>query len=754
MTVCSLSYHALAPVFHSVTRNSPRGLLRASSRFSTTLSLSSDLVDAPPAPEPPALSPRAYLRERKFLELQDSLNRGGGPSRVWAYYTDLLNVLGYEKLPLEVHQAVLRRCTPPTAELRVSAAKRLLAGNRTSTPHIHEGRFQTIIRNIRALDQKPELDDYHFILEQFAAVGHHVGAMEVYKELTSMDVTPRTKTFGLCFQALAHCLTLPVPKQLESHRIAQTRSMLANLIADMQKLRIPFTSANLDLTIRILKENMDMETFEKLMKWGYGIDLSNPDRPPVEFLGSQTIRSDLGMAESVISGLPAPQPFSTAGLNTTLDILGRFGNVSKLIQTFEVLTAPLPRASQHMFSSFDDDDDFGVVESPVTLPHKPPHAYANITTYNTLLRHLCKAGHATLARHYLLEAIYFDTNTDMSLRRVVYKMPVERIYAPHFAINRGTLLPVFGESNRDKNHGLMRWLSTKIPGILKRKRQSLQYFTEFKKWLERGRSEKQTTEQSTTEKAVQANPTEVPSTSSSRPASRLQKSQTDSVFDVDLDAPPIPTPPPPKYFDINLHLRILERDIREIEAFAENLERVRGRNLQRLKERLGRRVWAGKDVWLSVENRRRKVTREEWQKIVGFKPRRSAEPSQRTPSVASIPTNRPASTFFQSNYVAPRQENKDLENMKPSRITFESSFGWARDGMRKTSRVPFSIPSEAMPPQRHLLLGLDIILLFKAAPMGRSGAVVRSRVEMSLLVVMSSMVVYLSPTSLYLVYNV
>ncbi|KAF8076179.1 hypothetical protein FPV67DRAFT_1558694 [Lyophyllum atratum] len=603
-----------------------------SSRFSSTLSLSPDLVDPSPTKESSIPSPQTYLRERKFHELQDSLTRGGGPSRVWAYYTDLLNVLGYEKLPLEVHQAVLRRCTPTSAELRVSASKRLLAGNKPANPHIHEGRFQTIIRNIRAIDKKPELDDYHFILEQFAAVGHHIGALEVYNELTYTGITPRTKTYGLCLQAIAHRLTLPVPKQFESHRIAETRRMMADLIADMQKLQIPFTSANLDLTIRILKETMDMETFENLMKWGYGIDLSNPDRPPLEFLGSPTIKSDLGMAEAVVSGLPSRQPFSKAALNTTIDVLGRFGDISKLVQTFEVLTAPLPRASEHLFSSFDDDDDFGVAAAPQTPAFTPPHAYANITSYNTLLRYLCRAGHATLARHYLLEAMFFDIETDRKLRRIVYKKPLEQIFAPHFAINRGTLLPVFGESNRDKNHGLMRWLSTKIPGILRRKRESLQYFMEFKEWVEREGTEQEAAKQPTLEQPaeIQPNPTKVSSETAFHPSSSIpshkpspsslergrgRKPRTDSVFDVNIDAPPEqPTPPPGKRFDINLHLRLLERDIREIEAFSDHLER-------RLKERLGRRVWAGKDVWLSMENRRRKVAREEWQKVVGFKPR-------------------------------------------------------------------------------------------------------------------------------------
>src|SRR6185369_9796926 len=104
---------------------------------------------------------------------------------------------------------VLRRCTPSSAELRVTSAQRLAKGIRTAEPHIHERRFQTIVRNIRADDAVPTLDDYNFILEQFAAVGHHLGAMHVYKEMTLLGWKPRTKTFSLCLQAIAHHLTLP-----------------------------------------------------------------------------------------------------------------------------------------------------------------------------------------------------------------------------------------------------------------------------------------------------------------------------------------------------------------------------------------------------------------------------------------------------------------------------------------------------------------------------------------------------------------
>jgi hypothetical protein len=43
-----------------------------------------------------------------------------------------------------------------------------------------------------------------------------------------------------------------------------------------------------------------------------------------------------------------------------------------------------------------------------------------------------------------------------------------------------------------------------------------------------------------------------------------------------------------------------------------------GRIVDRIKERLGRRVWSGKDVWLADERERMAVTKEFWKEAVNF----------------------------------------------------------------------------------------------------------------------------------------
>ena len=653
----------LVLALRTIAHNPPNRPVHSSPHRSSTVSLPlHDNLEPPTA----IYNPRDLLRKRKFDDLTDCLSRKGNPSRVWAYYTDLLNFIGYEKLPLDVHQEVLRKCTASARELRVAAARRLIAGNRPKNPHVHEGRFQTIIRNIRATGVKPTVDDYHFILDQFAAVGHHTGAMQVYRELTHLGLEPKTKTFGLCLQAIAHRLTLPCLPINRPRRVAQTRKMIADLMNDMQKFTIPFTSVNLDLTIRILKETSDREGFEMLLKMGYGIDLNYPDRPPLEYFGTGTFSSDLGVGDQIVPKLPTPQPFSTAALNTTVDMLGRLGDISKLVQAFEVLTTPLPpHADQHFSSSFDDEDDFGVSSNPPpTQQFLTPHATPNTTTYNTLLRHVSRAGHAVFARHYVLQAMLLDRQTDRALRNELRNKPLDQVLAPHFSINRGTLLSPFGETNRDKNVGLMRWIWTKFPKILRRKKNDLAFYTELREKLQEvqqghvdASGSGAVESRSSSPSAIHAvspdePPNALPNASAFLPSSALSPGRVASVIqrvrrqpprigsafnvNVDVDSPPSP-PAPTKYFDIDLHLRVLQRDIQEIETFSNHVMDILGRSTQRVKERLGRRVWNGKDIYLLTDgDKRRRVSRQKWGEIVQFKPRH-----RYNPSIGSVLTRTP-----------------------------------------------------------------------------------------------------------------
>lgn len=521
------------------------------------------------------------VRQEKLATLIDVLSRETrSHSSVWACYVDLMSYTEYDKLPLEVHQAVLRRCVPSPNVLKTWTASRMQAGQALRSPHLYEARLKTVMRNIRAAGAEATLQDYHVVLEQFAAVGYYTGAMQVFTELTFVcKLEPTTKTFGLCFKAIAHRLSLPMYKVQRADIIADTSKLCRKLLKQMSTRNMPLTSFNLDLVMRVFKEVLDQEGFSQLMKLGYGIDLDYPDHSSPQ-------------ASSMLT------PFSTAALNTTLDMLGRLRNVAKLVQTFEVLTQPLPpHASQHYSQEFDDEDDFGIANPASTEPHQAPYAQPNTTSYKILLRHLSRAGHATFARHYLFQATRLDRQVDRRLRTQTYEIP-HAIPAPHFSLNRGAILSVFGEANRDKNMELMRWVGWVARQTIRRKKNDIAWYHELRDSLP-GPSE--------------------PAPSNSRRA----PPDITTALDVDLDAPSPPpdSPIPEKLFNINLHLRILQKDVDELVAWYENYYEVAlSRATQRVKERLGRRVWAGKDIYLLSANARITVSRKTWTRIVNFKP--------------------------------------------------------------------------------------------------------------------------------------
>ncbi|KAJ7638634.1 hypothetical protein FB45DRAFT_827116 [Roridomyces roridus] len=538
---------------------------------------------------PAVVSPADRLRQKHFDNLYEALDRNGSPSRVWADYTNLLNFVGWERLPYEVHSHVLRRCTPSSRLLRASAARRILDRSLRGTPHLYEGRFQTIIRNIRASGGQPTLDDYNFILEQFAAVGHHVGAMMLYTELTSLGIVPRTRTFGLCLQAIAHRLTFPVKRKKDGHeRRIVTRRMLSDLVHGMKLYNIPFTSVNLDLTMRILKVTTDMPSFESLMKWGYGIDLANPDCPPLDQPSGDATRDAVPP--------PRPQPFSTAALNTTLDTLGVLRNIPRLVQTFEVLTNPLPTNTARSSYDEEDEDDFGVPADPVA-EYTPISAQPNTTTYNILLRHVSRQKYVVFSRHYLLQAMELEKQMSIQLKHRLGHMPLQEIPSPNFAINRGTLMCIFGRTNRSTNLGLMRWLHSKIPSIIRRKKGNVVFYSSFRDARQR--------------KKLWPYDGSVPSDATVA----ASPSPPEDVLDLDLDDRSTPKPTPVKTFDLDLHLRVLKRDLREIEALYAHIDKILAKRTMFRFQRSARRIWRGRDIYVATEGKRLRVSMAEWEQM-------------------------------------------------------------------------------------------------------------------------------------------
>ncbi|KAK0467953.1 uncharacterized protein EV420DRAFT_1684992 [Desarmillaria tabescens] len=473
--------------------------------------------------------PTSFHEKEKLDRLWLNLEHNKNPTRTWETYLRAVNQLGTTNIPLHFHQRALRACTVPTEKLR-SAADRRIATKHPPAPHTYEVRFQLILGNIRTLGQKPDLEDYNFLLEQFAAAAHPVAALNTLKEMVLFGVIPRSKTYD----------------EGNTGRYAN------------------HGKASHSCQFWLDPSHYDQDNFR-----GHG---------------------QLGLAGSP-PALPEPVNFTTAALNNIVDMVGQTGNVSKLVQAFEVLTVPIPKSAQFMASSFDDDDDWGVSTPSPESSYHYPHASPNTTTYNLLIRH----------------AIHLEREVAHQTRIEVLTKPLNQARAPHFAINKGTILPVFGLSNRDKNVGLMRWVHSKMPNLLKRKRAELTFFNNFR----RGKIAKNQWP------IIATGPSNTSTSSSKQDSSPNLFTRVKSA----LAKPPAIQPTPVKYIDLDLYIRILQRDIKEIDELRAHIEIILARTIQRVKERLGRRVWKGKNIYTLTGRRRDNVTRDEWRGIANFKPK-------------------------------------------------------------------------------------------------------------------------------------
>ncbi|KAG1883877.1 uncharacterized protein F5891DRAFT_1243019 [Suillus fuscotomentosus] len=229
--------------------------------------------------------------------------------------------------------------------------------------------------------------------------------------------------------------------------------------------------------------------------------------------------------------------FAAVGHYTgAMQVLAELTHVCKL-DPFGLCLKAIAHPSQHYSQEFDDEDDFGIANPASTEPHLvTPHARPNTTSYNILLKHISRAGHATFARHYLYQAVRLDCSVDRLLRSQLYRDPHGTL-APHFSLNRGTIIPVFGESNRDKNIELMRWVGWVTRQTIRRKKNDIAWYSELRDSLP---------------PPFPSEPTSCSSSSSSPP-------DVSTALDVGLDTPSTAPEfhPQEKIFDINLHLNIL-----------------------------------------------------------------------------------------------------------------------------------------------------------------------------------------------------
>ncbi|KAF8761797.1 hypothetical protein RHS01_01067 [Rhizoctonia solani] len=365
------------------------------------------------------------------------LRRDSTVNAIYDAYLRLMNNPFHLPLPRTMHQVVLRRSVYPIH--RIKQPNFSLQPDQFVTRQ--ETRLQEVIFQMRADGSEPTLADYHFVLEQMAAM-----------------VTERTIALALLALVRRHKMWI-----FDDHVAAVTgeaygiaERLVGDLLALQKDLTEPISPMCLDLACRSFKITGSLEKFMEMLKRGYGIDISQPDHLPVEFVERvQAIQKAIANKGGGAPLFPVPDipKFSTHTLNTTLDMLGRSGKVREMVSAFEVLTTPLPanaRRDSYQYDTWEDDEPEKASSNPAStsprnwLANYVPSASPNTASLSFMIKHTVNFAKFDLCKHYLLLAIYLDRVSDYNLRqqlRSVLRARQEYTAAAELELNSKPKLP-------------------------------------------------------------------------------------------------------------------------------------------------------------------------------------------------------------------------------------------------------------------------------------------------------------------------
>lgn len=338
----------------------------------------------------------------------------------------------------------------------------------------------------------PDIDDYHIVLSHYAAAGHYRGAIRLLAEMEDSGIGPTEESFNFCFKAIAYHCRMPIVRIRHEQRKKDVLEAFGKLTERLEASGMGLTPGALRTMIHIHSLVMDVDGLEKTLRFGFGVDLANPDHHPPEFLERMQSQAE----QAALAGKPSPvtPSISTSVLNAIILLLGETGKISKMITAFEVITSPLPlpstRASTTSSSAFDEEEDDDPVYHDHLHPLYPSLPLANLTplsvprpnsfTYELLITYASERMRKLTGLHYLRVAMKHDRETDQELRRGL-EAPSGPIHKPAVAVSQGMFRRIVGLIHRykycrkDERHA--RTLVQMAKDVEQWKQADLQYYT-------------------------------------------------------------------------------------------------------------------------------------------------------------------------------------------------------------------------------------------------------------------------------------
>lgn len=364
---------------------------------------------------------------------------------------------------------------------------------------------------MRSAGVEPTITDYHFVLEQMAALGHQRAAYNVYLELVKAGHKPTERTIALTLLALVRRHKMRIFDDHLNAVVAESHGIGDRLMGDLLSLQndpnaAPISPMCFDLACRVFKITGDLNKFLAMLKTGYGVDIMQLDHRPIEFVQriqanqARLTASRTNIPHQYLQGIPK---FSTHTLNTTLDMLGRSGRVREMVSAFEVLTNPLPanaRADAYQYDTWEDDEPEGASSQSGTslrsqLSDYVPSATPNTTSMAFMIKHTVDSYKFDLCKHYLLLAIHLDRKSDRRLRRQLraalrarrsyLEAPATagaapfvapRVDVPHVSVTYEMFTKVWGLANQKAHMRTLRGLVRTVRRLIRRKRRDISVY--------------------------------------------------------------------------------------------------------------------------------------------------------------------------------------------------------------------------------------------------------------------------------------
>ncbi|KAG8747232.1 hypothetical protein FRC10_001848 [Ceratobasidium sp. 414] len=460
---------------------------------------------------PPSPRPSKWPTTPESAELRVLLLRPNSPSNlIYDAYLRLVTDPLHAPLPQTMHQLVLRRVNPPVSSIPLPS----FSEQPDASVLRNETRLREVIFHMRAAGVEPTLGDYHFVLEHMAALGHQRAAYNVYMEVAKIGHKPTERTIALALLALVRRHKMRIYDDHVAAVLAESHRIADRLMGDLLGLQSnesaePVSPMCLDLACRVFKVTGNLDKFLALLKTGYGVDISQPDYRPLEFV--ERMRGHTTSSSGSKPKLIVPR-FSTHTLNTTLDMLGRSGKVREMVSAFEVLTNPLPasvRADSYQYDTWEDDEPETTVASssrtPTRLSDYVPSATPNTASLAFMIKHTVDSFKFDLCKHYLLFAIHLDRQSDTQLRQqlrvalrarrayaaaaelesksdlpVMYTLPSSYadppVDIPRVAVSHEMFMKVWGLANQKVHMRTLRGLVRTVRRVIRRKRRDIDVY--------------------------------------------------------------------------------------------------------------------------------------------------------------------------------------------------------------------------------------------------------------------------------------